>query len=256
MTSVINGRKGVRCSKKLNQFGDFEDTTNMSVDDWNKRWDKDQTQFHMPKVHPVLQKHIQRLTDGKPHLRIFVPLSGKSLDLKWLLDQGHEVVGCDCSERGCQEVFDRDGIPFSSEYRHTVKSNLYKATDGRKLTMYAGDFYDLHRKELGEFDCVWDRGSFVAVPVTRRKEYSDILVSTMTNETKYMLDCFLVDNEIFGGPPFDCCENDVRKYFGKQCVVEKFEERDAFTKWQASWGLKTFVEEVYMLTLKSNQIQS
>jgi len=36
----------------LNQFGDYEDTTNMSCVDWDERWKKNQTQFHMGKVHP------------------------------------------------------------------------------------------------------------------------------------------------------------------------------------------------------------
>lgn len=37
---------------KLNQFGDYEDTTNMSVNDWEDRWNKSQTQFHVNRTHP------------------------------------------------------------------------------------------------------------------------------------------------------------------------------------------------------------
>ena len=40
--------------RKLNQFGDYEDVTNMTVDDWSYRWSMDQTKFHMPKVHPYV----------------------------------------------------------------------------------------------------------------------------------------------------------------------------------------------------------
>ncbi|OWF35528.1 probable thiopurine S-methyltransferase [Mizuhopecten yessoensis] len=245
--NVIDETRGK--SPKVNQFGDYEDTTNMSCKDWNERWGKKQTQFHMPKVHPMLSKCIDRLTDGKKNLRFFVPLCGKSMDLNWLLEQGHEVVGCDCSEAGCKEVFERDSIPYTTEYRQNVKSTLLKATD-RKLSLYVGDFFQLQRKELGEFDCVWDRGSLVAVPVKKRQEYADIILSIMTNETRYLLDCFLVNNDIFGGPPFNCTEEEVNKYIGHQCRVEKIEERDAMTNWQKTWGLKSFVEEVYMIRLK------
>ena len=38
--------------RRVNQFGDYEDTSNMTVKDWEYRWSKEQTQFHMPKYHP------------------------------------------------------------------------------------------------------------------------------------------------------------------------------------------------------------
>ena len=42
----------MECKRKLNQFGDYEDTSNMSVNDWEDRWNKSQTQFHVSRVHP------------------------------------------------------------------------------------------------------------------------------------------------------------------------------------------------------------
>jgi hypothetical protein len=41
-------------SRKRNQFGDYEDVANMKPEDWNYRWGKSQTQFHMPKIHPYV----------------------------------------------------------------------------------------------------------------------------------------------------------------------------------------------------------
>ena len=38
--------------RRLNQFGDYEDVTNMTVDDWEYRWKLEQTQFHVQRVHP------------------------------------------------------------------------------------------------------------------------------------------------------------------------------------------------------------
>lgn len=37
---------------------------------------------------------------------------------------------------------------------------------------------------------------------------------------------------------------------GKACSSRKIDTKNAFGKWQESWGIKSFVEEVYMLTLK------
>ncbi|XP_060072240.1 thiopurine S-methyltransferase-like [Ylistrum balloti] len=138
-TSDVNGKK------RINQFGDYDDTSNMTCTHWNDRWRKGQTQFHMPKVHPMLIKHIDRLTDGKTNLRFFVPLCGKTMDLNWLLERGHEVVGCDCSEEGCKEIFKRHNISYKTEYKANVRSTVLQGTD-KKLSLYVGDYFDLQRK--------------------------------------------------------------------------------------------------------------
>ena len=40
-------------------------------------------------------------------------------------------------------------------------------------------------------------------------------------------------------------------FFSDQfCGIQKLEIKDAFTKWQESWGITSFVEEVYMLKPK------
>lgn len=236
--------------EKLNQFGDYEDTTNMSVDDWGDRWNKSQTQFHMNRVHPMLEKHYNDLTGGKASSRIFLPLCGKSLDLKWLADKGHDVVGCEGVDLGCREFFEEQNIPYKAEPIKGVEGVVYKATDGKKITLYRCDYFELTSKITGTFDCIWDRGSFVAIPTQRRQEYVNVTAPLLKKNGKYLLDCFLVDNNAFGGPPFNCKEDEVKKYFGSACTTRKIDTKDAFTKWQESWGIKSFVEEVYMLLPK------
>lgn len=236
--------------RKLNQFGDYEDATNMSVDDWEDRWNKAQTQFHVTRVHPMLEKHYHELTGGNTSLRIFLPLCGKSIDLKWLADKGHDVVGCEGVDLGCLEFFEEQNIPYTRQPLSGIEGAVYKATDGKKITLYRCDYFQLTSKLTGTFDCVWDRGSFVAIPTQRRQEYVNVTLPLLKNNTKYLLDCFLVDNKVFGGPPFNCTEEEVSKFFGKKCKSKKIDTKDAFTKWQESWGIKSFVEEVYMLTPK------
>lgn len=244
-TSIImNGRS------KLNQFGDYDDVTNMTVGDWDYRWSLDQTKFHMPIVHPMLQKHIQKLTQGKTRQSIFVPLCGKSLDMKWLLDQGHEVIGNECVDVACKRFFQEHNIPYRTEKLNGIDGVVYEATDGKSIKIYRCDCFDLSSKVCGKFDAIWDRGGFVALPVKERKRYANVMKSLMKPDCRYLLDCFLVDNEVFGGPPFNCSTEDVTRCFDQYCRIEKVDEKDAFTKWQESWGVKSFVEEVYLLKPK------
>uniref|UniRef100_A0A8W8LT83 thiopurine S-methyltransferase n=1 Tax=Magallana gigas TaxID=29159 RepID=A0A8W8LT83_MAGGI len=212
----MNGHKQDR---KINQFGDYEDTSNMKPEDWDYRWGKSQTQFHMPKIHP-------------------------------LADDGHDVVGLECAEKGCREFFEEQDMPYTTENLTECEGKVFKATTDKKIAIYCCDFFKISSKTLGKFDCIWDRGSFVAIPVTQRKQYSNIITPTMHKDTVYLLDSFLVDNTVFGGPPFNCTEDDIKKAFGSQTDIKKIDERDAFGKWQESWGLKTFVEELYMLKMK------
>jgi len=37
---------------------------------------------------------------------------------------------------------------------------------------------------------------------------------------------------------------------GKKCTIKKIETKDAFGKWQESWGIDSFLEEVYLITRK------
>jgi hypothetical protein len=59
-------------------------------------------------------------------------------------------------------------------YTWTVASNLpalSQNTDGR-LKIVCGDFFALTPEVLGgTVDCVWDRGSFVAIDVVQREKY-------------------------------------------------------------------------------------
>lgn len=232
---------------KLNQFGDYDDVTSMSVDDWEYRWKLEQTQFHVPRVHPMLEKHLDKLTQGKIRQRIFLPLCGKSIDIRWLSDQGHEVVGNEAVAMGCQQFFEEQDIPYKVEPLPGIDGDIYTSTDGRSITLYRCDFFDMSREVCGQFDAVWDRGSFVAISVADRKRYAIKIRSLLKDDCRYLLDCFLVDNEVFGGPPFNCDEDDVKKYFEALCSVQKLETKDIFGKWQQEWGVKSFFEEVYSL---------
>jgi thiopurine S-methyltransferase len=73
--------------------------------DWTSRWTENRIGFHKEVVNPHLLKHLPVLASeagGKE--TVFVPLCGKTKDLKYLEERGFNVVGLEYSEKGWLEV--------------------------------------------------------------------------------------------------------------------------------------------------------
>ena len=62
------------------------------------------------------QKHCPFMSEGKERdgLSVFVPLCGKTLDMVWLCQQGHTVVGCELSEIAALDFFKENSIPYET----------------------------------------------------------------------------------------------------------------------------------------------
>ncbi|WAR23703.1 TPMT-like protein [Mya arenaria] len=142
-----------------------------------------------------------------------------------LLDEGHEVIGNECVDSACRQFFEEHNIPYTSTPLTGIEGVLYQATDGTPIKLYRCDCFDISR-------------------------YALVMADLMKKDGLYLLDCFLVDNSVFGGPPFNCDQYDVKQAFGKLCKVEKIDTEDAFTKWQEAWGIDSFIEDVYLLEKK------
>src|SRR5690606_22020225 len=68
----------------------------MHADFWLERWREGRTHFHLERVTPLLQKYWPGL--GLPKgSKVLVPLCGKTLDMVWLAEQGHKVLGVELS---------------------------------------------------------------------------------------------------------------------------------------------------------------
>ena len=51
---------------------------------WGGKWENDEAKWQLTEVHPRLQQYRDKLLRQSTD-RIFVPLCGKTLDLKWLV---------------------------------------------------------------------------------------------------------------------------------------------------------------------------
>jgi thiopurine S-methyltransferase len=132
---------------------------------WLKFWRDERTDFHQSAVNPLLNKFWSSL-DMAPGSRVFVPLCGKSLDMIWLVQQGHEVIGVELSPVAVADFFRENGL-------HPVQQQMGTFTlwSAGKLVILCGDYFVLDKADLGQFDTVYDRSALTALPENIRGQY-------------------------------------------------------------------------------------
>jgi thiopurine S-methyltransferase len=108
---------------------------------------------------------------GPPGSTVLVPLCGRSVDMAWLAQQGHAVVGIDCIAEPLRRFANEctGGLePVSEDARLSV----YRCRHLRRIILIKGDFLELAPDDLTQrFDGVWDRGGLTAVPPVQRVAY-------------------------------------------------------------------------------------
>ena len=79
----------------------------MHADYWRKRWQDDQIGWHQPEPNRFLEQYWKSSPDGGV---VLVPLCGKSNDMRWLVDAGHDVIGVELSEIAVTDFFEANDL--------------------------------------------------------------------------------------------------------------------------------------------------
>lgn len=237
----------------------------MNADYWLERWKQDDTAFNQDEVNPYLRQYWQEL-DLAPGSIVFVPLCGKSCDMSWLRDQGHQVLGVELSHIAVEAFFAENGL--TPERIHREKFDCYEAGG---IHILCGDFFDLSKAELANVCAVYDRGALIALPPETRKHYVahllDILlippapasVSSVPSVSYYVQILLLTlgypDTEM-EGPPFAVPPEEVEALYqkhNKQASIQLLMHRDVLKespRFQER-GLSRLVESIFLLKLKA-----
>jgi len=156
--------------------------------------------------------------------RVFVPLCGKSLDLVWLYNQGHEIVGVEGFQNVVEEFYKENNIPFT-----TSEDKLFKSTDGR-IQIHVGDLFAFSSKTLGSFDAVYDRGSLVAINISDRDRYASLIKSLLRPKFSYFLSAVEYQpTEYFSGPPCSLSLDQIKALFddiAEPCLIAEEVDED------------------------------
>lgn len=196
---------------------------NLSEEDWIHMWDINELKFHQPTVYPDLVKYEKYF---KTNCRVLLPLCGKSLDLLYLESKGYDVHGSELVEKAAKSFFEENNISYTKSKAEKANIFIYKGKD-KKITIYQGDFLSLLASDVGKFDAVWDRAAFVAINISQRQKYAEVLHDIMNPNCKYLLNTFVLSGKDFIGPPHTVTKEDIQTIFGTFCNIEHIETTSA-----------------------------
>jgi thiopurine S-methyltransferase len=211
---------------------------------WLERWHNNDIGWHQSEVNRRLAQYWGELAvpeDGP----VFVPLCGKSLDMRWLSQQGHAVVGVELSEAAIRAYFDE-----ANEIWRTEQHQFFVAYIGPSARIYCGDFMDLSAYELKGVCGVFDRGALVALPPRMRSHYADHLQRILPERSRILLVTLEYDQTLVNGPPHAVLGEEVEALFGDRCEVIRLGSHitDQLPPKFAKAGATQAAETVYAIT--------
>jgi thiopurine S-methyltransferase len=155
-----------KCSPGLNAHNETSQPMSSSDNElWQQCWRDQQTDFHQKDINRLLVRFWrgQNLVHGS---RVFVPLCGKSLDMIWLAQQGHEVIGVELSPVAVSAFFRENHMQPSRR-----EAGEFVIWQCGKISILCGDYFLASREVLGDIDVVYDRAALTALPEDIRRLY-------------------------------------------------------------------------------------
>ena len=206
---------------------------------WQHRWETEQIGWHRAVHNDMMVEHWSSI--GAPEgCQVLVPLCGKSLDMHWLAEQGHNVVGLELVEQGVKAFFEEAGLsPERTELDDHVRysSGPFTLLQGDALGLAAG---------TAQADAWYDRAAMIALPDHMRTAY----VKQLRQQTKPgavgLLITFAYPQEEMDGPPFALLDEDVHRHFAEGFEVERLAKTDLQD--ERGRGLSWITSSVHKLT--------
>ncbi len=204
---------------------------------WLDKWEKAETGFHQDEVNPYLQRYWSRLGLAAGST-VLVPLCGMSADMRWLAEQGFQVIGVELSELAVERFFAHWGVEPDVEIFTGMMRYHYQ-----NITIWCGNLFELDSDVLVQVDAIYDRAALIALPDDIRQRYLQYLP-----KKPRLLVTLCYDQQQMAGPPFSVGPIQVEEYFSAY-RVQQLEDNDIWAdeaKLQQR-GLTALREQVYLL---------
>lgn len=213
---------------------------------WNNKWQNPSPGFNQQSVNEYLKTYAQKVFGGLQGKMIFVPLCGRSIDMKWLMEQGCQVVGSELSSKACELFFEQHGLSFKiSEHRY------FKVFEADQIKIFCGDSFLLTQDDLGVLDGVYDRAALIALPKDMRRNYAQQICALKPASA------LVVTLEYQGGcgeePPFSVLAEEVKEHYAKHFDTQELHVADglASSKRLNEKGVDKVSERVFGLRFKN-----
>lgn len=218
----------------------------MQKEFWLERWQREETGFHEGVANTYLTQfwHELHLAYGSG---VFVPLCGKSVDMQWLREQGHPVVGVELSEIAAQAFFREND--YTPKHSSDDRFEYYAAND---IHIKCGDFFDLRPADLAGVKAVYDRAAMVALPPEMRRQYAQHLLNILPAQAQILLVAFDYHQAEMQGPPFALSSAEVQALYRQHADIRLLAQVDVLAqnpRFQKR-GLSRLQESIYLLTLR------
>ncbi len=210
---------------------------------WLDRWEQNRIGFHEDSVNRYLQKYLPQfgLPDGAV---IFLPLCGKAHDIRWVAEQGYEVIGIDISRIAIEAFFDENELEYER-----VDSDRFGVYSSGRISLLQGDFFDLSDDDLGACSLVYDRAALIAMERPERPRYYDHMLSIMPAASSMLLITLDYDQAEMTGPPFAVPTAEVHQHYADSFDIRELESSsiiDERPRWRKV-GLTALTESVFRL---------
>ncbi|MGD1929238.1 MAG: thiopurine S-methyltransferase [Leptolyngbyaceae cyanobacterium] len=186
---------------------------------WLQKWEQNKIAFHKSEANPVLVNYFETLALAQGR-RVFVPLSGKTLDIAWLLAHGYRVAGAELIEIAIQQLFvELDVTP------QIVEMGKVKHYSAENIDIFVGDIFQVSSEMLGSVDAIYDRAALVALPAAVRDRYTAHL-RHITDQAPQLLVTYEYDQTLMSGPPFSISSAEVQHHYGDRYQISQLESTE------------------------------
>jgi thiopurine S-methyltransferase len=226
---------------------------------WLDKWNANQIGFHLSVVHPLLMKFKQQVFGSCE--RAFVPLAGKSVDLRYLHSQGYDVIANELSELAVEaffaEQFPHRAIEQTGSYQVSQTCDYESAIrcySIPQLEILIGDFFQLQPEHITADTIdglqtqpvgIYDRAALIALPENMRSAYV-IQLKRLIPNASMLLVTLDYDQGSMSGPPFSVVPSEIEHLFSFAQVTSLYRkniiEKEPRFKQK---GLEVFYESVY-----------
>ncbi|MDX2504749.1 MAG: thiopurine S-methyltransferase [Gammaproteobacteria bacterium] len=220
---------------------------------WHQRWQEQQIGFHLDGINPYLSKYWPRL-ELPEQSRVFVPLCGKSHDLRYFHQQGHRVIGNELSSLAVQDFYTEQQLNASKSVISAEDSSLGQPQmmlwNSPEVDILCGDFFALKKEQLSDIKAVYDRAALVALPLEMRVQYVQKLMQLLPKKISMLLLTLEYDENEKQGPPFSVPEEEVYAHYSSHFDIELLESADIASAKRStrSQNMTYFLEKAFLLT--------
>lgn len=210
---------------------------------WLDKWQRNEIGFHEPEYQRFLVRFWPQLGVAAG-ATVLVPLCGKSLDLLWLAQQGHRVVGVELSALAVEAFFSEHGLQPQREVKGAL--TLYRAG---AIEIWQGDFFALTPSELPPCPAFYDRAALIALPRQERRRYADHLMRLLAPQARGLVITLDYQPDAGNRPPFSVNAAEMDALYGEAYNIETWAREDvlALNPHLAQRGLRRLEECAYRL---------